>query len=266
MSHKLNKRMNSPKRRRKLTVMGNVFFCMVALIGIGVSMLSYNAYAKYIKEENTDTIVKAQEFYFTSDYLSKDTSEFVFKSGTTSFAFELRNYDGLNQSELDIQYSVTVEPTATINITDSNSDSKLNAGDKDSVTVTLTDLTPGIEYTVKATGTNGYHAELSAKVTVGVDNQNVYKNTRKENDYVILTVWTGNVSKTVSIVVPEGLVPDWTDKELENLSLTAKQEFTLTLDEYESRSYRFFTTKNYKNEDITVKVNGNPIEDETPLN
>ena len=81
-----------------------VCLLMVAALGWGVA-------AKYIREQkNEQGLVKALEFYFYSDHLDAQGTEYELAANTTSITFDVRNYkDALNVSQLSIAYSITVE-------------------------------------------------------------------------------------------------------------------------------------------------------------
>ncbi|MBO5253535.1 MAG: hypothetical protein J6C51_06305 [Clostridia bacterium] len=213
-----------------------------------IAAFTWSASAKYRKETDNNIEVKADTFYFTSDYLTADgTARYELSPGTTEFQFELRNYDGLLVSELDIQYTVSVngvdrEPGNLIN------------GSKNTAVVTV-DVAPETEYNIVATGKNGYEKTLSATVTVLPPDTNIYKNTLDEGEYLLLTVWTESVGGDVQIELPDGLIPDATDDDLEGKT----SPIDLALGAYQSRSYRFFKTGGYTGGEIKVTHNSNEL-------
>lgn len=224
-----------------------------------VVALSWGSVAKYAHQSQHDGVVKAKEFYFTSDYLTTDNKQpYTLNYYVEEVSFELRNYDGRNVSELDINYTVTCDG-AQISTED---DGTIKIEEKKAV-ITLSGLQPGKSYTVTAVGQNGYSKTLQATFKVNPDPTGVYKNTTNYGDYVLLTIWTQGTSGEVSFIVPSGLIPDATDNALTGKA--AGDTITCNLGANESRSYRFFTTDSYAGQKIDVTYNGNFLS-EAPLN
>lgn len=244
---------------RKQKWLAPVVFSMV-VIGLGTIVgLTWNSAAKYFQANGDEAVVKAKEFYFTSDYLTLDGGEpFTVApntGGTVAVTFELRNYDGLNKSELDIHYEVSVEPSAEVGITygtEGNAQGNQIIGvDEGFERVTLSGLKAGVTYTVFATGRNGYEKTLKATFIVDAVDYGIYKNTKNYGDYVLLTIWTEDKGGTVEFTVPSGLIPDATDDMLRGKAVGS--EIIVELEEYESRTFRFFTTVDYAGGAINVQ-------------
>lgn len=202
-----------------------------------------------------EAVVVASEFYFTSDYLAPEGPEYVLNPGTTSVTFNLRNYDGLKVSGLDVNYTIEKDDTEIKSGT-------IPAGTASDVEVTLNNLTPG-PYQVSATGSNGYMRVLSATFTVRADSDGIYKHTEDCGDYVLLTIWTQGVTNNASFSVPSGLIPDYTDPKLTGKS--AGSTISVTLGANQSVSYRFFKSGGYASGPIAVTAGGEPV-NETALN
>jgi len=209
----------------------------------------WGATARYTYQSKGESLVKAKEFYFTSDYLTPEGMRHTLNPGTTEITFELRNYDGLKVSELDINYSVKRNGTEVLTGT-------ITHGTEQAVPVTLSGLTPG-SYTVMVEGTNGYSRILSAIFEVKDSNDGIFKHTENYGDYVLLTVWTQGETGTATVSIPAGVIPDYTDTSLTGKS--AGGTFNVTLGKDESRSYRFFTTGAYVKEPVTVTSDGKPV-------
>ena len=223
--------------------------------------LIWDSAAKYIQGTERQASVKAKQFYFTSDYLIPAGKTYILNagaSGTADITFQLRNYDGLHKSELDISYTVTVDPAVAPEF----SGNKTITVAEQSEAVTLKGLLPGNSYTVTVVGQNGYQQTLSATFEVAPVERIMFKNTKNNGDHVILTVWTEGLAGTASITVPTGLIPDATDDAL--TTKHAGDTVTVTLEKDESRPFRFFTTVDYAGGNIPVTHNGNPV-DEAPL-
>ena len=255
----------APLLRGKPRLASVVFSTAVVAVGLAVG-LTGGSLAKYFQSTDRNTAAKAKEFYFTSNYLTQLGSEYNITpgpGGTVDVSFELSNFEGLNQSELDIHYTVTVtdDTAGTHNVAVSYSGNKtLTAGGNgETETITLNGLQAGKTYTVTATGENGYRQTLTATFVVDSMVTTIFTNTRSYGDYVLLTIWTADKGATVSFTVPTGLIPDATDPALTGKEgivpgqeATEKNTVTLTLGVNESRSFRFFTTGAYNGSAIAV--------------
>lgn len=250
------------KRNVKMWVYPAVYLVVVVVFAFAVGM-TWNSVAKYFQTNDKAGEVKAGTFYFTSDYLLETPKEYHLApgDGTVSVSFDLRNYDGLNVSDTDINYTVTVSPA----LSGEAITGKLEAaGGKQSNTIILNGLKAGTSYTVTVVGENGYSQTLSAVFTVDEILSGVYKNTKNYGDYVLLTIWTEGVACQASFTVPENLIPDETDDAL--LGKVAGTKVDVDLKFYESVTFRFFTTDAYNESEITVMVGTETNVPETVLN
>ena len=248
----------APVSRKRKRLVPILLLAVISVLAVTVG-LTWNSVAKYLQETNNEGVAKAKEFYFTSDYLSAEGKKHIVSpgaDGTVDVSFELRNYDGLNVSELDITYEVSVQPSVEVT---SSGDKTISVSEK-TETVTLHDLRAGTTYTVTVTGSNGYSHTLKATFEVEPAPTGIFKNTTNYGDYALLTVWAEGTGGTVTITVPTGLIPDATDDMLTGKD--AGSTVALTLKAYESRTFRFFTTATYTGEKIPVSG----IDEETPLN
>ena len=217
---------------------------------------TWGSNAKYVHRSGGTGLVKAPEFYFTSDYLREEEIPYTLNPGTTSVTFQLRNYDGLKVSELPVEYAVKVNAQDLASGT-------ISADTDSDISITLNGLVPGQEYKVEATGRNGYTKTLRAKFTVKSADENIYKHTEIYTDYVILTVWTQGIEANASVTIPAGLIPDYTDSRL--IGKSAGESFNVDLGKNESQSFRFFTTAEYGRQPITVTYGASALP-ETSLN
>lgn len=209
--------------------------------GIGV------AAAKYIQNSTGKMLLKAPEFYFTSEYLTADNSKFELNTDTTQLEFYLRNSaDNLRYSEVDISYTLSLEksvPEASGQL--SQTGGTLPAGSVKSQKIILSDMAPGVTYTVTATGEAGYSQTISATFKVGENDENLYKNLSESSDgYLLLTVWSHNISGDLSVTFPTHLIPDNTNPGMEsvfNKDTNKDAAFTVVdFGKYSSQTYRFF--------------------------
>lgn len=258
-------KLNKMVSRRNGLVIG-ILAAVLILLGTAFGDVS----AKYVKDAGDQkAVVRAKEFYFSSNLLKENGASYSLNPGTKSITFELKNHDdSLRYSEEKITFTVdsgnakaTYEPN------------ELTGSKISTVTVTLSGLEDGQTYTVKAIGDGGYKKELYATFEVKTPGTNVYKHLAADPSgaFVLLTVWTENVTGAVTINFPAGLIPDATDgaltgiqnykdgKYIANTSESGISNAAGTMGVYSSHTYRFFLEQNFTNytiEDFTVIVGG----------
>lgn len=220
---------------------------LIALVILLLAAAVWGVSAKYIYQSESKGLAHAGEFYFTSDTLTAEGGKtYPLNSGTTTVSFYLRNYEGLNLSDLDINYTVTVAPADGVTIEPASG--TLEAVNESEKKIVLLGLKKGTKYTVTATGENGYSEILSATFDIK-DDTGVYKNTRYFGDYVLLTVWTVGRDAEVDISVPERLIPDGTDPALVALytdGIYDGTNFSCSLGVGQSKAFRFFIESGYE--------------------
>ena len=225
------------KSTNKLRLIVYLFAVAAILSGI------VNVVSKYVHTNNEQKAIKAQEFYFESDLLFEEGKEYEISSGTSTITFKLSNYpDDLRFSEGDITYKVEVTESSNVVY---KTDGTLVGGKNTSVEVTFP-VETGKIYTVTATGTRGFKKVSTGTFKVESEEELIYKSIEQTNEYVLLTVWTKNVSGNVEITFPNGLIPDNTNDALKNVK-TSDEQFTDTVNfqkPYSSYRYRFFKTNN----------------------
>lgn len=229
------------------------------LIATGFIVLGVigGAYGYYFHKNQYNGYAEASNFYFDSDFLVENGKEYNLSVGTTTVTFELRNFaDALRYAENDISYEVFITNNAKLDITNSTdsdlSESKvvstLLGNNKSTHLITISGLENGKEYTVTAVSNSGYTKTLSATFVVrGVEN-NFYQRISENDPYIILTIWTENISGEVTIEFPEGLIPDNTCEGMENV-LTNSGSFTVNCGVYSSYEFRFFKETWYSETD-----------------
>lgn len=248
-------------QKNRIQHKGSLRVCLLLVLillasgGIGTTV------AKYIQSTGGKIMMKAPEFYFTSDLLTEDGNvSYMLNSNTTQVQFLLRSTaDELRNSDMKIGYTVSLEKpqdaSGYLDITEGEL-----TGTEKTKTVTLRDVQPGVTYTVTAIGEAGYSQELSATFRVADKDQNVYKNlTQSPDGYLLLTVWTHNVAGTLNIRFPEGLVPDNTNPDMEsvfNRDPSGANSFTSGFTKYSSKTYRFFGTAEAKDFLVTGTIDG----------
>lgn len=255
---------------RKRTIIITVLVVLLFTVG--------GVFAKYIYNSGGMGLLSAKEFYFTSNLLTENTAKYVLNSQTTEISFALgNNADKLRFSQDDIKYSITVgcksgDSYPEENIKYADSEQVLSGGSVDTTSVTLEGLTMGETYIVTATGRAGYKQTLKAEFTVSDKEENVHMHLDTSNDaFVLLTVWTHNMTGPLTVITPAGLIPDNTDPILRKVYNYSGTEYgavqftdnTNFTEAYSSYTYRFFISedKSYDiNKDFNVFIKKNDIE------
>lgn len=232
------------------------------LLGTGVALLSIallftgGVVSKYVNERAADAPVQSAEFYFESNYLTEDNHEYKLNSGTEKIVIELYNFENeLRISKVDCEYTVKVNGIEV---------KKLEAPQSNLPSTRSYELQveAGKTYSVIVEANGGYKKTLSATFVVAKAADGFYMNVSDKGEYVLLTVWTENLSGTVSIDFPAGLIPDATDprmKEVYNYSegmyvsgqLEDKVSFVKS---FSSHSYRFFKASNFNSSKFNVTI------------
>lgn len=255
---------------RKRTIIITVLIVLLFTVG--------GVFAKYIYNSGGMGLLSAKEFYFTSNLLTENTAKYVLNSQTTEISFALgNNADKLRFSQDNIKYSITVgcksgDSYPEENIKYADSEQVLSGGSVDTTSITLKGLTMGETYTVTATGKAGYKQTLKAEFTVSDKEENVHMHLDTSNDaFVLLTVWTHNMTGPLTVITPAGLIPDNTDPILRKVYNYSGTEYgavqftdnTNFTEAYSSYTYRFFISedKSYDiNKDFNVFIKKNDIE------
>lgn len=255
-------------RISKTTALLILFCVLLVFITAGVT-------ARYMqKTENSDVAV-AKEFYFTSDLLDgkEHTIAPTDSGGTGSVTITLMNHaDELRYSEVDIEYSISVaEVTDGNGAASSNNDAptvtynsgeKIASGKCNNATVTISNLTAGKTYTVKATTNNTYSKTLTGTIKVNAADSALHASVTDKTQYIEVNVWSvDEAHDSATLTYCDGLIPDNTDS-LMSGAQTAATGLSVSISEIElakneSHMFRFFKT------DISAKydasVNGSTV-------
>ena len=252
-----NGRMNIHTRTIVCAVLALVILSTIAVGGI---------FAKYIAGTQTKGYLSSPTFYFTSDILKETAVSYTLnpgENGATEVSFQVRNFaDELRIADKDISFSVNVMINGIVTSTETLW-AFPSAGS--SASITVSGLKNGQTYIITATGDAGFVSTLRASITVKPDEKEIYKHLDvSDPNYVLLTVWTKNLSGAVSINFPDGLIPDSTDHVMstvynyENGSYIASEfiDSTNFVHSYSSYVYRFFKTTNqdYTASNFTVRL------------
>lgn len=220
-----------------------ILFCvLLVLITAGVT-------ARYIQKTDKNDVAVAKEFYFKSDLLDGNTHTIAptDSDGKGSITITLMNHaDELRYSEVDIDYTVSVEEvtdsSGSSGTASSNSDASntgtgtaVQAGDGNSSTTTASGVTidkptgkiengkvnnyevkisglqPGKTYKVTATTNNTYSKTLTGTIKVNPIDSELHASVTDKTQYIEVNVWSVDKEHNVTLTYCEGLIPDNTD-------------------------------------------------------
>ncbi len=221
-------------RKKKLKISRKkVIISTIAVVLSLCTLTVGTVVAKYLNERNSNGLVRANNFYFKSDFL--DGKEHILAPDSTSITFTLGNHeDDLRYSEVDISYTVTIDNGATVT---SGGSGTLAKGDINDADVTISNLNTGT-YHVKAVGKGGYTKTLTATIVVPEKETKIYYHIdNSAGDYTLLTVWNegdkeGNVTINYS-GIPDNTNPDMT-------GWLKDEGHSVTIEPHQSKVFRFF--------------------------
>ncbi len=229
------------RKKKKLKI--NKDKAIIAILAVVLLLCSLTAgmlVAKYINEKNSYGLVKAYEFYFTSNLLDGKTHTLapVNENEKTSVTFTVGNHaDDLRYSEVDIdyEYEVTVDDNGA---TVTNGTGKLTSGSVKDATITVEGLEAGKTYIIKAVGTGGYTKTLTATIVVPKTETKIYYDVDfPEAEYTTVTIWNEG-DKAGDVTVTYTGIPDNTNPNM--TSWETNYSGTLTIGPHESIVLRFF--------------------------
>ena len=248
--------MKKSKKKNNLAISILIVLLICSLVG--------GAGAKYVFEKYGRGLFSAKVFYFESNLLKDKNVEYILNPTATSISFTISNsIDELRYADDDITWGYSVNGIVV------EKDKVLEKGKSSSETITLSNLERGKSYVVKATGRAGYVKDIYATFTVSDTDKNIYQYLEKKDGYVVLTVWTENLSGEVTVSFPSGLIPDSTDEQLRSVhnynENTGKYMSASFVDDisfskvYSSKTYRFFVSGNNSVtvNDFSVSCNSN---------
>ncbi len=221
------------KRISKLQLIILAVAVLLSLCAISAGIV----FAKYKNEKTSQGLVGAKNFYFSSNLL--DGREHTLGQGRTSITFTLGNHeDELRFSDVDVNYTVTVNNGATVTDEDGNGTGTIPAGAPRDVSVTIENMQAGKTYTVTAKGENGYSKTISATLVIPAAEARLFYHTDSSaGDYILLTVWNeGDAAGNVTIAYTG--IPDNTNPNMGDWTANATREDALGA--RESKTYRFF--------------------------
>ncbi len=240
-------------KKKNLGAAAAVFaVCLVLLV-----FLMGMVIGRYQRQLQSDGSVKALNFYFTSSFL--DGSTHTLAPDSTEVTFTLGNHaDDLRFSEVDIEYTVTVDNGATISINNNTGTNTgtLTKGAVRDAEVTISNLKGGKTYTVTAIGTGGYSQTLTAKIEVlPIEGQLYYHQDNVSGEYTLLTVWNeGDVEGEITIEyigIPDNTNPNMTNWSTDESGSAVMKN--VRIEPHESKVFRFFNATNITVNGATAK-------------
>ena len=229
------------KERADVKAYIGILVCVLALALF--FLLIGNVVSKYVYKNNGQGVALAHEFFFESDCLTEEGKEFILSSGSTSVDVSLRNFpDELRFATTDVAYVLTVREKGSDEVLLQKTGSL--AANKKSEATESVPVQSGKTYEIVATGNGGFVRTLKATFRVLPENAGIYKFVDDYDEYVLLTVWSENVTGNVGITFPSSLLPDNTDDVMSDVldtdgRVTDSDNFQKA---YSSHSYRFFKT------------------------
>lgn len=222
-----------------------------AYIGILVCVLAIalfflligNVVSKYVYKNNGQGVALAHEFYFGSDCLTEEGKEYVLSPGCTSVDVSLRNFpDELRFATTEVAYILTVKEKGNDEVLLQKTGTL--APNKKSEATESIPVQSGKTYEVTAYGNGGFVKTLKATFIILPESAGIYKYVDDYDEYVVLTVWSENITGNVGITFPASLLPDNTDDAMTGALRTDgnvidSDNFKKA---YSSHSYRFFKT------------------------
>lgn len=197
--------MRAEKKRRR----GRVPAFAVIVLGIMAAFTGITA-ARYVMQRTGQSLVAAQDFYFTSDYLKEESANacYYVDPAKTEFTVKLRNYeDSERTTPGEIRYKITVSGgssaapavgTLAENAAGTIEEIKITPA-KDAETVTVT-----------AQSTAPYQKALKAVFTRKAGNQFQLEDEQGSRAAVLTMICT-DTAKNISISLPPGVIPNEAD-------------------------------------------------------
>lgn len=189
---------------------------LVAVLGVGSVTL-----AKYVTQKKDKDTAIPTNFCFNSSYLKEEKPSQKYNVYTSVIQFDLKNYDGVNITEKDIDYSIIVTNDEGTDVTSQATvvgKTILTGSQESKKEISISGL-PADTYTVTVTSTSPYSKTISADFVVHErDGSTVYKIvdndiTNGTDRYITLHIYTGN-SPDVNVKFTEELEIDNTDSRM----------------------------------------------------
>lgn len=250
----MKKRNTDHKKRVRLALTGGVLVVVLMVILVVRVFVGNGLWAKYLYEEEQESLYIAENFYFESDYLVEPTGgvdgHYKVKEGVDEISVTLCNYaDELRNSEVDIDYTVTLNRTEGVAKTEKGT---LVKNQKSEAVITFSDLSAGT-YTVTASSTPyGKTLQATFEVRDAVSELHYSVNDSKGSPFLEVVVTNMDYEGDVFISLPAGVRPDNTDPLME---AAKENSCTVKMESYSSYTFLFFKddpSQVYSASDITL--------------
>lgn len=172
--------------------------------------------ARYVQQHRQDGVASAKEFYFTSNYLkeSKENATYFIDPKIGSFQIALYNTEDLQrQTAKDIRYTVTAEGAGV----EDSANGTLTGEQQSMALLTVSPTVAEGKVTVTAKAFSPYQKELTATFELALGNQYQVED-ETGNTAAVLTVTCTDDGGSISIILPDGVVPDATDGRVDSES------------------------------------------------
>ncbi len=247
--------------KRKKNRLRKLILFAIPIIFIGTTL------AKYSSNTNQEVVFEAKNFYFESDLL-KDFTEpvsYKYQTGIDTISISLKNnIDDYRFSDVEIDYEIMITDIDGNSVNDKSGavvkkqTGKLSNTNIDSKQIQFTNLTSGI-YVVTANATKPYQKSIQGTFTLTENDESIfYEVSDSVNSPVLyLTIISKDYSGDVTINWPEGVVPDSTDSNFENVDtgfLASSTNITFNANsEYKIQFFKSNPSSVYTTEQFSVE-------------
>ncbi len=244
----------------------------ILIIVLAVLNLAGITLAKYASDYYSNkTMALAENFYFTSDFLSAGGMKHELNNWDTKsdymFMIDARNWeDDLRISKMDISYEITVSSGCTYKV---NSQATAGSGiytipkdikqtDKIIVTVpkgiTLTNDTVEVTISAKMANGTGYGKTMTGTFHLNKKTDVFDYAIEKNRNYIDVMIGS-DMDNSFTLSYPSCLKPDNTITELEG---ALSGQATFSLDKDKSRLLRFFITESMSG-NLVIQTNSRTV-------
>ena len=207
-------------------------------------------FAQYVSEKHNEAVFQTGSFYFESTVLKEENPPiYEYEKGVNSISIDLNNFaDELRNSELDINYTVSLTDSNGNTMTDMNGNT---IADKTGVLPKNRKHTENIEfknlksgtYTVTANATSPFQKTLKANfVITQKDDEIKYSVSDSIRSAILqLTISTQDYSGDIQINWPEGVSPNSSDSKFQNVNTGFSQgNYVIHFEANSEYTFNFF--------------------------
>lgn len=201
------------KKQKNMKKADKRLLVLVSLLGISVLLVTGTVIARYMMHQSKSGILSSEDFYFNSDLLKESGAEYFIDLQDGNFTLELYNFaDSKRITSQDIKYSVSVQETGMAKV--DPTEGTFREGIAETGIITVTPEASAKQITITARSITPYEKTLSATFYFQAGNSYTLENTAGDTAAVLTMICTdfSPSGKTVSLSLPEGIIPDATDK------------------------------------------------------